>query len=73
MQIVIAKNIQTQLYDIFITNGAGSEIKIDDAAHSSLGLEEAKTRAAALKSTLSCQVVRGDCNDYLLFKEIEIG
>lgn len=70
MQIVIAKNTQTQLYDIFLVNDAKSELKIDDAAHSNLGLEEAKTRAAALKSPFACQVVRGDCDDYLLFKEI---
>ena len=73
MQIVIAKNIQTQLFDIFITNGACSELKIDSLGFSNLGEEEAKTRAGSLKSALCCRIVRGDCDDYLLFKECEIG
>jgi hypothetical protein len=72
MQIVIAKNIQTQLFDIFIANQFG-ELKIDSLGFSNLSETEAKTRADSLKSALCCPIVRGDCDDYLLFKEIEIG
>jgi alanine dehydrogenase len=73
MQIVIAKNIQTGLHDIFITNGAGMDLKVDDIGFSSVGIEEAKSRAATLRVALACPVVRGDCDDYLLFRECEIG
>ena len=71
MQIVIAKNIQTQLFDIFITNSACSEIKVDSLGFSNLGQNEAQARADSLKSVLCCPIVRGDCDDYLLFKEAE--